>query len=144
MTDVVNEPTYAHPALTVAEQAIATAGANKKLHALEYQALRLVPLIDGGEITSGDAAETLMGVADEHGLCRTASERETVEHVIRVGLAGRSAGVGYTLPRPDERAWPEPDMRLVDDDRAPAPLLDDDALPAGWGSWITTEAAARG
>ena len=39
--------------------------------------------------------------------------------------------------------WPEPDTRLIDDDRAPAPSLDDDALPAGWGSWITTEAAAR-
>jgi hypothetical protein len=33
-------------------------------------------------------------------------------------------------------------MRLVDDDRAPAPVLDDDALPAGWEAWITTEAAA--
>src|SRR5437899_7032775 len=40
--------------------------------------------------------------------------------------------------------WPEPDMRLVEDDRAPAPALDDDALPAGWGEWITAEAAARG
>jgi hypothetical protein len=40
--------------------------------------------------------------------------------------------------------WPEPDMRLVDDDHAPAPALDDDALPAGWGDWITAEAAARG
>ncbi len=40
--------------------------------------------------------------------------------------------------------WPEPDMRLVEDDRPPAPTLDDDALPAGWGDWITAEAAARG
>jgi hypothetical protein len=40
--------------------------------------------------------------------------------------------------------WPEPDMRLVEDDRAPAPALDDDALPAGWGEWISAEAAARG
>ena len=29
--------------------------------------------------------------------------------------------------------WPEPDTRLINDDRAPAPSLDDDALPAGWG-----------
>ena len=35
-------------------------------------------------------------------------------------------------------------MRLVEDDRAPAPSLDDDALPAGWGAWIAAEAAARG
>ena len=40
-------------------------------------------------------------------------------------------------------AWPKPDMRLVHDDRVPTPSLDDDALPAGWESRITTEAAAR-
>jgi hypothetical protein len=40
--------------------------------------------------------------------------------------------------------WPEPDMRLVEDDRPPAAALDDDALPAGWGDWITAEATARG
>jgi hypothetical protein len=40
--------------------------------------------------------------------------------------------------------WPEPDMRLVEDDRAAAPILEDDALPAGWGAWIADEAAARG
>src|ERR1700674_2824950 len=39
--------------------------------------------------------------------------------------------------------WPEPDKRLVDDDRPPAPALDDDALPSGWESWIRTEAEAR-
>jgi hypothetical protein len=44
----------------------------------------------------------------------------------------------------DRETWPEPDMRLVEDDRAPAPALDDDALPAGWGEWIAAEAAARG
>jgi hypothetical protein len=41
-------------------------------------------------------------------------------------------------------AWPEPDMRLIEDDHAPAPALDDDALPAGWEPWIREEAAARG
>lgn len=40
-------------------------------------------------------------------------------------------------------AWPEPDMRLITDDHLPAPSLDDDALPAGWGTWVTTEAEAR-
>ncbi len=35
-------------------------------------------------------------------------------------------------------------MRLVEDDRTPAPALDNDALPAGWGDWIAAEAAARG
>jgi hypothetical protein len=35
-------------------------------------------------------------------------------------------------------------MRLVNDDRAPAPALEDDVLPAGWGTWIAAEAEARG
>jgi len=39
--------------------------------------------------------------------------------------------------------WPAPDMRLVNDDHAPVPALDDDALPAGWEAWITAEAAAH-
>jgi hypothetical protein len=39
--------------------------------------------------------------------------------------------------------WPEPDMRLVADDRPAAPILDEDALPAGWERWITEEAEAR-
>src|SRR5277367_5841376 len=39
--------------------------------------------------------------------------------------------------------WPEPDMRLVEDDRTPVPTLGDDALPAGWEEWIAREAASR-
>jgi hypothetical protein len=39
--------------------------------------------------------------------------------------------------------WAEPDMRLVSDDRPPAPTLYNDALPAGWEAWIIAEAAAR-
>jgi len=39
--------------------------------------------------------------------------------------------------------WSEPDMRLINDDRPPAPRLEDDALPAGWEAWIAAEAAAR-
>jgi hypothetical protein len=46
-----------------------------------------------------------------------------------------------TAPLPQ---WPEPDMRLIEDDRPPAPVLEDDALPRGWGEYITAEAAARG
>jgi hypothetical protein len=34
-------------------------------------------------------------------------------------------------------------MRLVDDDRAPAPTLNNDALPAGWEDWIAADANAR-
>jgi len=48
-------------------------------------------------------------------------------------------------PEMTERdTWPDPDMQLVEDDRAPAPALDDDALPAGWERWIADEAEARG
>jgi hypothetical protein len=34
-------------------------------------------------------------------------------------------------------------MRIIEDDRAPSPTLDDDALPSGWADYITTEAKAR-
>ena len=40
--------------------------------------------------------------------------------------------------------WPEPDRRLVEDDRPPAPALDDESLPPGWTDWISAEAVARG
>jgi Protein of unknown function (DUF3987) len=43
----------------------------------------------------------------------------------------------------DSASWPEPDMCLVEDDCVPAPMLDNDALPAGWEDWISSEAAAR-
>jgi hypothetical protein len=38
--------------------------------------------------------------------------------------------------------WPAPDKALVDDGEAPAPGLEPDALPAGWGDWIRDEAEA--
>jgi hypothetical protein len=40
--------------------------------------------------------------------------------------------------------WPEPDMRLVEDDRPFAPELEEKALPAGWWHWVCAEAEARG
>jgi Protein of unknown function (DUF3987) len=39
--------------------------------------------------------------------------------------------------------WPELDMSLVSHGRLPAPTLEDDFLPAGWGEWIAAEATAR-
>jgi hypothetical protein len=36
--------------------------------------------------------------------------------------------------------WPELDMRLVDDDRIPAPVLSEHLLPSGWSNWILEEA----
>jgi hypothetical protein len=47
-------------------------------------------------------------------------------------------------PASPDSQWPKPDMRLVEDDRMPAPMLSEDALPAGWEKWIADEAASRG
>lgn len=60
------------------------------------------------------------------------------------GAAALRAIVEAAPEMTDRDTWPEPDMRLVDDDRPPAPALDDDALPVGWSGWIAAEAAARG
>jgi Protein of unknown function (DUF3987) len=46
-------------------------------------------------------------------------------------------------PSATDESWPAPDLRLIDDDRAPAPVLEDDALPAEWEAWIAGEARAR-
>jgi len=40
-----------------------------------------------------------------------------------------------TMPKPHD-TWPEPDMRLVDDDRAPEPKFDWDAVPPTWRAWL--------
>jgi hypothetical protein len=53
-----------------------------------------------------------------------------------------NAGITATLVTPRD-PWPAPDMGLITDDRPSAPAVDNDALPAGWGAWITAEAAAR-
>jgi hypothetical protein len=57
--------------------------------------------------------------------------------IAEVEASGQRRGEGSS-------AWPNPDMRLVNDDRAPAPALENDALPARWESWIAEEAVARG
>jgi hypothetical protein len=62
----------------------------------------------------------------------------------RDGAAEIRRLIGSAPEMTERDTWPEPDMRLVEDDRAPAPILEDDALPAGWTGWITDEAVARG
>jgi hypothetical protein len=62
-----------------------------------------------------------------------------------VGDTLRRTGVSSEPAAPQMAArhsWPKPDMRLVDDDRAPSPALDEDSLPAGWHSWVIAEAEA--
>jgi hypothetical protein len=58
----------------------------------------------------------------------------------------RDSVIAVVAAAPEMRScddWPKPDMRLIEDDRVPAPALDDDALPAEWENWITAEAEAR-
>ncbi len=52
-------------------------------------------------------------------------------------------GIDEAPEMTDRDIWPDPDMRLVDDDRPPA-AVDNDMLPDGWATWIAAEAEARG
>jgi hypothetical protein len=61
----------------------------------------------------------------------------------RHGAAAVRRIVAGAMPVTVHDTWPEPDMRLVEDDCVPAPALDDDALPAGWAEWIAAEAVAN-
>jgi hypothetical protein len=59
------------------------------------------------------------------------------------GIAKVRSVVGDAPEATTREVWPEPDMSLVSRSRLPAPELDDDALPAGLGEYITAEATAR-
>ena len=83
----------AHPELIAAGGAIALA--SDKLRQLESETLRLAPLIERGTIARGGAFAYLLDKMTAYGLCGTERERGKVEHVIRMGLAGQSAGVGF-------------------------------------------------
>lgn len=83
----------AHPDLIAARKAITLAP--DKLRRLEGEALRLAPLVKRGEILRGVAADALFNTVEACGLCGPEREREAVEHVIRMGLAGQPAGVCY-------------------------------------------------
>jgi hypothetical protein len=62
----------------------------------------------------------------------------------QAAAALREADLYQDLPQSHGAGqWPEPDLRLINDDRPPAPLLNDDAVPAGWSSWIAAQAEAR-
>jgi AAA domain len=87
----------AHPALAAARQAVALAP--DKLLAIQGEALRLAPPIESGEIARGEVFACLIDVATAYGLLATDRQRERVEHVIGMGLAGQSAGVGLLARR---------------------------------------------
>jgi hypothetical protein len=84
-----------HPELTAARRAVAIAPNNNKLRTIESEALRLAPLIERAEIALGGAADCLIDVATAYGLCTTDHGRGDVEHVVRMGLAGQSAGASW-------------------------------------------------
>jgi hypothetical protein len=84
----------------------AVALAPDKLLALENEALRLAALVKNGRVPKGDAIQVLCDAATAHGLCKTAHDRQDAENVIRMGINGQSAGVGYSPPpqtRPDPK-----------------------------------------
>jgi Protein of unknown function (DUF3987) len=90
-------------------------------------------------LRNGRPTDEAVREALSHGL-----RPDDAEHIVRMRRRGIDPGIGLARPM-IKRAldWPEPDMRLVSDDRPSAPTLEDDALPAGWGSWIDAEADAR-
>jgi putative DNA primase/helicase len=92
----------AHPELIAARRAVAHAP--DKLRAVESEASRLIPLIECGEIARGKVVACLIDVATAYGLCGTDRGRENVEHVIRMGLAGQFAGVGYVASSGNDTA----------------------------------------
>jgi hypothetical protein len=59
-------------------------------------------LTQHGDIARGDAVDYLIDVMRSHGLCNTDSGFERVEHIIRMGINGQSAGVGY-VPEPQPK-----------------------------------------
>lgn len=83
-----------HPELIEAKRAIAYAPDDEKLCALQTEAARLGRLIERPEIVRGKATNYLIDVMTAYGFCLGERDLETVEHIIREGFAGRSAGVG--------------------------------------------------
>jgi putative DNA primase/helicase len=100
----------AHPELIAARQTIALAP--DKLYAIESEAARLAPLIERGEILRGVAADVLLNTAEAYGLCRIEREREAVEHVIGMGLAGQTTGVGYVASSSNDSGRTQPRAAL--------------------------------
>ena len=100
---IITPAPHTRSELIAARRAIAFAP--NKLLAIESKSLRLAPFIKRREIARGEAAASLIDVATAYGLCATDRERETVEHIIRMGFGGQAAGVGCA-PAENEQATP--------------------------------------
>jgi Protein of unknown function (DUF3987) len=94
-----------HPELRAAQRNIACA-ADLAL-AVQTEALRLHVYIGRGEIARSDAVDTLMRSGRD-------LRRTDLEHIVRVGLSGRSAGVGHTRDGASNKL-PEPPRPLMRD-----------------------------
>jgi hypothetical protein len=123
--------------LAAAVRAVTIASDHDRPLVLQDVALRLAPVVGRRDMITANAVDALVDAAAARGM-----RRDDAEHIARMGLAGRSAGVGYVPPTVGG-IWPAPDVRMIDTDRGPAPRLDDEALPAGWEAWIASEAASR-
>jgi hypothetical protein len=88
-----------HPELFAVQQDVAFAAREDRLRMLQDGILRRIHPLLGSEIAKSHAINFLRGIARENGLCGTARQQDDVEHVIREGLAGRSAGVGHMPTR---------------------------------------------
>jgi hypothetical protein len=92
-TMVVGSTTAAvtHPELIAAVRAVALATDHRdRLRVLEVEALRLAPLVARGDIAKTDAVDRLVEAAVVRDV-----RRDDAEHIVGMGLAGRSAGVAY-------------------------------------------------
>jgi putative DNA primase/helicase len=100
----VIKPQFANDILTDAMEAAQRtfALATDKSLELELQALYFAEFVKCDTIARGDACDFLLKIAENNGLCATPRAREDVEHIVREGLAGRPAGVGYTQTARDK------------------------------------------
>ncbi|MBR0795673.1 AAA family ATPase [Bradyrhizobium jicamae] len=90
MTDAV------HTELAAAVSAIALASDGDRPLVLETEAMRLATLVANHEVAKPDVVDALTSAAIARGM-----RREDAEHVVGVGILGRSAGVGIS-PRRQE------------------------------------------
>jgi hypothetical protein len=88
-----------HPELIALQQDVARAACEDKLRMIQDGILRRIHPLLGHEIAKSHAADLLRNIALKNGLCGTVRQQEEVEHVLREGLAGRSAGVSHMPPR---------------------------------------------
>jgi putative DNA primase/helicase len=92
MTDA--ETAAVHAELAAAVSAIALASDGDRPLLLEIEAMRLATLVANRELAKADVVDALTSAATNRGL-----RREDAEHIVGVGLLGRSAGAALSPGR---------------------------------------------